>query len=625
MSGFGHLDKRTLVRVFAIYLNSIGDLQKNGILRYYVTVYLSRSLLGNAIYIFCYCPWPNLPYRFMKTSSTSRLLRKGKYFQYSLSDVKLWRTNIPYIVNAGLYSKVDRVYIWAMGCSISLSFGKGAWHSVSDLHIIETPPPQPSSASIQSEASDMDTLTNDTFTYITQHLQSISSLAYDSTSANLVLPSFEPYSFSHTSFAPYLSALYMNLQGRSLSSLPKVFAPSLVKLTIFSLELDFTWDIFQGALPRMVIFENLTQLKVYFKKSTKLPVQPAYNGNTEVGFPKLRALHFVNHPYTSTCLSSIFKDSPVDELVISFFFEKLDAFDAPLLLNKPRITLWVSTYTGTAEENSFVRNQSTTRYAEVVIPTSLPVRLPMYPRWTKLEKLFLRFPVYLSELVRILPQLPLLRWLVVGAIYRSAPDSLSSMPGSHIWSTSIRVLCLFSSITAVPTIPDFGSMCILVSGLPSLQRLLVPDGMLSDVRARLAKQGLARYMDKSASKLHKLVRQLRTDLAHLLLMRDSKMVTENGYYRYPKRTNSELNITQRLMWKLYTQPFKRRRALIPTIRRCQRSLFIDTKEGGHGVVEFDPSKAMSFLDEFPVLEYSVDFVPVSATLFWLARHQQVWQ
>ncbi|ORX64638.1 hypothetical protein DL89DRAFT_167661 [Linderina pennispora] len=67
---------------------------------------------------------------------------------------------------------------------------------------------------------------------------------------------------------------------------------------------------------------------------------------------------------------------------------------------------------------TLLRKPSTVQHAEVIIITSIPVSLPDAMLWVGLKSLSIQFPVYLIQLVGILPQLPHLQWLLVGAILR---------------------------------------------------------------------------------------------------------------------------------------------------------------------------------------------------------------
>ncbi|ORX64236.1 hypothetical protein DL89DRAFT_272594 [Linderina pennispora] len=208
------------------------------------------------------------------------------------------------------------------------------------------------------------------------------------------------------------------------------------------------------------------------------------------------------YPLKDSNTLALFKNAPIQTATI---VDMVDRFQFPAIITFRDVqTLHISIRNWNNKVHdeatvSFVKDifskPFSTFITEIRIDTSLPIPLPDTILWTKLEKLCLQFPVYLSNLTHILPQLPHLRWLLVGAVCNTGNDTGNITP-PPIWNNTLTQLILFSSVVHIPTIPSLDAMCTLVSGLPSLLKLAVPDDILSTVKGALSERGVSQELNE---------------------------------------------------------------------------------------------------------------------------------
>ncbi|ORX70926.1 hypothetical protein DL89DRAFT_267034 [Linderina pennispora] len=400
----------------------------------------------------------------------------------------LWRTNIPHIVRSKNSHYTQRLVISSRGCTIDYSslgdilgvfgFSTVEWLRLEKICFIEDP---------QAAKQDSDTeppITDDIrerplqpSQYFVTHIphgkhlcRSVSMYPVKNPPVfplgymlNFYLPRLQTRIESNfilseldsTCFSSYIARLVLHINSKSAEGFPKIFAPSLEILALFYSDIAHSWHIFRGSLPGSVIFENLTELAIYHYPKIIGSSEESRTYFSPILFPKLKE----NVPVLAVVILGR-KDNAHSEAAGSI---------AKDLFSKP-----FSTFT-----------------AELHIQKSLPVALPDTILWTKLEKLYPRFPVYFSDLIHILPQLPRLRWLIVGAIYYTG-HCIENTESVQIWNSILTQLILFSSTGVIPTIPSLDAMCNLVSGLPSLLKLAVPEDMLTSAIDALSTHAISR-------------------------------------------------------------------------------------------------------------------------------------
>ncbi|ORX72971.1 hypothetical protein DL89DRAFT_265135 [Linderina pennispora] len=210
------------------------------------------------------------------------------------------------------------------------------------------------------------------------------------------------------------------------------------------------------------------------------------------------------YPLKDSNTLALFKDAPIQTAIICDVVDKFQLSVITTFRDVQTLRISIRSWPDKVHDEAaasvakdlFSKSFSTST-AEIFIDTSLPIPFPDTILWTRLERLYLNFPVYLSDLIHILPQLHHLRCLLAGAIYNTG-NGIENTESAPIWSTTLTQVVLFSSIVDIPTIPSLEAMCILVSGLPSLLKLVVPDDMLFTVKDALSEHIISRESSEGA-------------------------------------------------------------------------------------------------------------------------------
>ncbi|ORX72957.1 hypothetical protein DL89DRAFT_265130 [Linderina pennispora] len=301
----------------------------------------------------------------------------------------------------------------------------------------------------------------------------------------------------HKYFSSFLTRLHLHINSESAEHIPKIYAPSLEYLSLYYSDTLHSWHIFRACLPGSVIFETLTKLEIYHYPKISESTDESDTYLPSISFPKLQELRLGYYPFKYSNSFALFKDAPIQTATITDIIDRFQLSAITTFRDVQTLTISIRSWPDKMHDETTVSiakdlfsKPFSASTAKINIQTSLPIPLPDTILWTKLEELYLDFPVYLSDLIHILPQLPHLRWLLVGAIYSTGnnPENTELTP---IWSSTLIQLILFSSVVEIPMVPSLDAMCILVSGLPSLLKLAVLDNILSTVKDVLSERGVS--------------------------------------------------------------------------------------------------------------------------------------
>ncbi|ORX72414.1 hypothetical protein DL89DRAFT_265972 [Linderina pennispora] len=250
--------------------------------------------------------------------------------------------------------------------------------------------------------------------------------------------------FGHNSFSQHLTHLSLHIDSKSAERIPRIFAPSLIGLWLFYSDAVHSWDIFRDCLPGSVVFESLLTFRLFHRSSAFSLTKRKATYLSPLLFPKLKVLRLDHYPFNYSSSLAFFKDSPLQTVTID---DKVDRFRPLAILpfqHAQSLFINISMGRNTAYDSVVSKHFLASR-TEIAIQTSLPMLLPRTIHWTGLEELAIQSPVNLADLVTILPQLPHLRWLLVGAIYGTG-SSIENTEPAYIWSSTLTQLILFSSI-----------------------------------------------------------------------------------------------------------------------------------------------------------------------------------
>ncbi|ORX64237.1 hypothetical protein DL89DRAFT_303379 [Linderina pennispora] len=497
---------------------------------------IKESLYTTAI-ILCCKPTAEQLFLYGGTSDSDQLASRGIHLATSSPHPILWRTNISNIVRSKNSNYTQQLLISFQDCTIDFpslgdileifGFSTVEWLRLEAIRLIEDPQVAKQDSDTKLPiADDVSKRLSQTSQYFIQHLSHVKHLIHGAFSyplknspafplgdmldfylpqlQTLLLPEFTLPQLDHTYFSSFLTILHLHINSESAEHIPRVFAPSLVTLWLYYSDIAHSWHIFRGSLPGSVIFENLTKLEIYHYSRISESTDESDTYLPSISFPKLKDLRLQYYPFKDSNTLALFKDAPIQtativDMVDRFQLSVITTFrDVQTLCISIRI--WntsVHDETTVSIAKDLFSKPFSTSIAEIFILTSLPIPVPDTILWTKLEKLCLNFPVYLFDLIHILPQLPHLCWLLVGAIYNTG-NRIENTELAPIWSSTLTQLILFSSITHIPTIPSLKAMCILVSGLPFLLKLAVPDDMLSTAKGALSEHTISREFSKEA-------------------------------------------------------------------------------------------------------------------------------
>ncbi|ORX64119.1 hypothetical protein DL89DRAFT_272692 [Linderina pennispora] len=491
---------------------------------------IKESLYTTAI-ILCQKPTAEQMLLYGSISDSGQLASRGIYLAASSPQPILWRTDISNIMRLKNSNYTQQLLISSRDCIIdfpslgdileTFGFSTVEWLRLEKILFIGTPQVAKQDSDTKLPiADDTSKRLSQTSQYFIEHTPHVKHLWHRKSGyllnnppafplgdmldfylpqlRTIALSDFTLPEMNHKYFSSYLARLDLQINSESAERLPKIYAPSLEYLSLYYSDTLHSWHIFRGCLPGSVIFENLTVLEIYHYPEISESIDESDAYLPSISFPKLKDLRLQYYPFNDPSIFALFKDAPIQTATI---VDAVDRFQLSVITTFRDVqTLLISTRSW----NTSVHDEAaasiakglfgkpfSTSTAEIFIDTSLPIPLPDTILWTKLEKVYLQFPVYLSDLIDILPQLPHLRWLLVGAIYNTG-NVIGNTESAPIWSSTLSQLILFSSVIHIPTAPSLDAMCTLVSGLPSLLKLVVPGDMLSTAKEALSEHAISR-------------------------------------------------------------------------------------------------------------------------------------
>ncbi|ORX64639.1 hypothetical protein DL89DRAFT_262100 [Linderina pennispora] len=203
-------------------------------------------------------------------------------------NAKIWRSNIPHIIQSGNNTKVRRLVVSSQVCRIdyetlgvalsSFGFGTVNWSSLQVLIFTDA-------ANLILVADDRHTSLDDpcaspinTSDFLLAYAPNVNRLIYipprfkygnqvvfpigrilNSYMPQLeraLLMSWEPVNFDYYYFPQHLTILKLQLNSEAVECLPKIFASSLTSLYLFYTDTYHSWHIFYDTLPGPIIFKS---------------------------------------------------------------------------------------------------------------------------------------------------------------------------------------------------------------------------------------------------------------------------------------------------------------------------------------------------------------------------------